>query len=78
MPSARARRATPFFCVPAWQVAQLPRLQRLLLDQCDYSPDSLSSQLSALSGSLTRLEVSEMELPSQEALAALTRLQHLD
>ena len=57
------------------QLAQLPRLQRLKLCECGYSADSLSP-LSALAGSLTRLEVSGTWLPAA-SLAALTRLQQL-
>jgi len=57
------------------QFAQLPQLQRLKLFACDYSAHSLS-RFSALSGSLTRLDVQHFGLPTP-SLAALTRLQHL-
>ncbi|PRW21009.1 small GTP-binding [Chlorella sorokiniana] len=59
------------------QFARLPQLQRLKLDCCSYSPDS-QSKLSALGGSLTRLQVHDMEPPGQDCLATLTRLQHLE
>ena len=56
------------------QFAQLPQLQRLKFDMCDCSADSMS-RLSALSSSLTRLEVSNGPLTAPQ-LAMLTRLQH--
>lgn len=59
------------------QLAQLPQLQRLLLDECSYSADSLS-RLAALGGSLTRLDLADMVGPTTgESLAALSRLEHL-
>lgn len=57
------------------QIAQLPALQRLKLDRCSYSAASMEC-LSALSGSLTRLESFQLELPP--SLSALTGLRHLD
>jgi hypothetical protein len=49
----------------------------LRLETCSYSSSSLS-RLLALSGSLTRLELAEMEdLSAEGGMAALTRLQHL-
>jgi hypothetical protein len=59
------------------QFVRLPRLHRLRLESCSYSTGSMS-RLSALSGSLTRLEIEDVVNPVAEAgLAALTRLQHL-
>ena len=58
------------------QFAQLPRLQRLRLDGCRYSAESMQ-QLSSLGGSLTRLDTASVDVPAA-ALSALTRLQHLD
>lgn len=61
----------------ALQIARLPQLRRLRLETCSYSSSSLS-RLLALSGSLTRLELAEMEdLSAEGGMAALTRLQHL-
>ncbi len=57
------------------QFAQLPQLQRLRLYQCGFSANSLS-QLSTLSGSLTRLERLCGNL-STPTLAALTGLRNL-
>ena len=58
------------------QVTQLPRLQRLRLEYSRYSSDSLS-QLSALAGSLTRLDMLQVKYIPAAGVAALTRLQHL-
>lgn len=59
---------------PFVQLTMLPNLQHLKL-VAGYSPASLEA-LSALSGSLTRLEVSTGSLPP--SLSALTRLQQLE
>lgn len=58
----------------ALQVTQLPNLQRLAFVQCRYTSDSMGS-LSALSGSLTRLQMKESAVPP--SLGRLTRLRHL-
>ncbi|PRW20972.1 p53-induced death domain-containing 1 isoform X1 [Chlorella sorokiniana] len=56
------------------QIAQLPKLADLQLDDCGYNSASLSV-LSRLSGSLTRLDIGGCRLPS--LLAALTQLRCL-
>lgn len=55
-------------------VRRLPQLQRLQLRECNYSAESMQ-QLSALSGSLTRLATYNVELFAS-SLPVLTRLQH--
>ena len=56
------------------QVTQLPNLQRLAFVECRYTADSMGS-LSALSGSLTRLQVEESVV--SPSLGTLTGLHHL-
>ena len=63
----------PSICV---QLTQLPRLERLRLEYCSFVSESLS-HLSALAGSLTRLETLLVRDIPTAGLAALTRLQHL-
>lgn len=58
------------------QITQLPQLQRLQLADCGFPAASLA-QLSALSGSLTRLDSVRSLLTTPAGLGALTRLQHL-
>ena len=61
-------------CSPArLQVARLPRLAWLELEECDFEDGT--AELSGLAGSLSRLEVSAGTVP--DGLSALTRLQHL-
>lgn len=57
------------------QITQLPQLQRLQLRDCFFPSEGLS-QLSALAGSLTRLDAVRANLAA-DGLAALSRLQHL-
>lgn len=61
---------------PSLQITQLPQLQRLQLADCGFPAASLA-QLSALSGSLTRLDSVRSLLTTPAGLGALTRLQHL-
>lgn len=62
-------------CPPGWlQVARLPRLASLRMDNCDYSAASLDA-LSRLAGSLTHLDISYAPIPG--SLFALSQLQSL-
>lgn len=81
MPLLLPQLALPPHCLCArLQFAQLLRLQRLKLEDCWYSANSLSP-LSALAGSLTRLDVcgsyeALANLPAE--LSVLSQLQHLE
>jgi hypothetical protein len=70
------RQSTPSCLALPSQIAHLPRLQRLQLENCGLSPPSC---LAPLSGSLTRLDAVGVNgmLGDLPELGALTRLQHL-